>query len=73
VIPGGSADREILELQAGALLLLGDLDSARPIVSRLAEIGLRHPELWALARERGFSGLEPAEIPTTNLKKGVRP
>jgi serine/threonine-protein kinase len=71
--PGSSADRRILEVQARALLLLGDLESARPIVSRLAEIGLRHPELWALARERGFSKLEPAEIPITDLKKGVRP
>lgn len=41
-------DFEFLVVQAGALLLLDDLDAARPIVARLSAAGYRAPDFTAL-------------------------
>lgn len=53
----GSGAAGFVHTRALALLYLGRLDEARPLVERLAAGGWRHPELVRLAREHGL--MEP--------------
>ena len=48
----GPLEKRMLALQARALLALGRIDEARPIVARLQELSYRHPSLMTLVSDK---------------------
>ena len=52
-LAGGSRDKQLLVPLSRALLFLGRLEEARPVLARLGRSGYRHRSLVEFSRERG--------------------
>ena len=63
-------DPNFLAAWAGALLLLDDLDAARPLVEKLATMGYRVPDFVALVATRKLAYPQDAEF-TQRIAEGM--